>query len=110
MAAKGSDGIEAVGICDPTDPARGHASQAPTNIVFPPQLRFFRDEQPQQSAPHVSKAHNGEVIGRNGLAPQTPRRASATPVAKSPPASVDSRKFRSGRGDMLCFTLKHFGN
>ena len=63
MAVQDSERIQAVGISDPSGAARGHAGQPPPHIVTAAQLRFLRNEQPQQRATDIAKADDSKVIG-----------------------------------------------
>jgi hypothetical protein len=69
MAAQCGDWIEAFGLSDPAETARGDAGEPPANVVFAAQFAFLGDEQAQQGAPYVPEADDGEVIGRNERSP-----------------------------------------
>jgi hypothetical protein len=65
MPGERGDGIQALGIGDPADAARGNAGEAPAEIVFAAEFAFFGDKQTQESASDVPEADDGEVVGRN---------------------------------------------
>jgi len=69
MATERGERVEAFGIGDPAEAARGDAGEPPTNVIFAAQFAFLGDEQAQQGTPHVPEADDGEVVGRNERSP-----------------------------------------
>ena len=69
MAVQNRDGVEPVGVGDPTCAARGDSRQAPADVVAAAQLGFFGDKKAQKGAPDIPEADDREVIRRNGLIP-----------------------------------------
>jgi hypothetical protein len=66
MIAERGDGIEAIGVGDPSNAAGGDASETPAHVEFPAQLGFFGDELAEEGAAYMSETDNSEVIGGNG--------------------------------------------
>jgi hypothetical protein len=78
MAAEGGDGVQAFGIGNPAETARGDAGEAPADVVFAAEFAFFGDEQAEEGATHVPEADDGEVVRRNERSPYVRRNATAS--------------------------------
>jgi hypothetical protein len=78
MAAESGDGVQALGLRNPTEAAGGDAGEAPTNVVLAAQFAFLGDEQAEEGASDVPEADDGEVVGRNERSPRLRRNAPAS--------------------------------
>jgi len=65
MAAERGDRVEAFGVGDPAEAARGNAGEAPADVVFATEFALLGDEEAQEGATDVPEAYDGEIVGRD---------------------------------------------
>jgi hypothetical protein len=62
MPTQKRDGIQAVGIGNPTGAPRGYTREPPAHVVTAPHLGLLRNQEPQKRAPNVTKTNDGEIV------------------------------------------------
>jgi hypothetical protein len=56
MPVENRERIQAIGVRDPANTARGQAGQAPTHIVAAAEFRLFRNEKAKKGTPDISES------------------------------------------------------
>jgi hypothetical protein len=59
MPVEDRERIQAVGIGEPADAARGHSGEPPAHVVAAAELGFLGDQQTQEGAAYVAEADDG---------------------------------------------------